>query len=636
MKYLKWQYKLFIIALIISIVPVLLIGTNLIDISQQELTSSVNGELTNAADNLAKDINTYFIKNIEKLSLIVKGFENEELGPNEKVALLSAAVKDIDAILFSSLVFKNPDGTYAQAVQVNIDGDDEKTTELNKHITQIVESFYPQLETMEAGKKNISAAQFLKDADKWITTAYLPVRIFGAPKGYLVTVLDINELKNRVTNDSFFSTGGNIYIVDALKNYIFSKPELESDENIILSDAVEILSTSSRVSGVTNFSRNKKKIIAAFAFPQNLDWAVISEMEESHAYEAVGAMNNVFMIWLAGGLVLAALGVVLFTNIISRPIKTIAQKAGEISTGNFDIEIDYKPNDSLGLLGKSLLTMSRSLKESFRKIENQNALLEEYNRTLEDKVKERTIELKRTNDDLQKAYMQVLELNKEKNEFLGIAAHDLKNPLAAIKGFGNIIKEDAQMPRPDLEDYAQNIVSSSERMFSIITSLLDINKIEEGKIVIKYDDVYIDKVIQELVFINNQNAFKKNISLKYYSDTNSILIQNDRDIIAQVVDNLISNAIKFSPADKNIFITITKTDEEIKISVKDEGPGLSEEDKKKLFGKFAKLSARPTGGEHSTGLGLSIVKKLVEMIGAEIRVESELGKGADFILTFPV
>jgi signal transduction histidine kinase len=85
---------------------------------------------------------------------------------------------------------------------------------------------------------------------------------------------------------------------------------------------------------------------------------------------------------------------------------------------------------------------------------------------------------------------------------------------------------------------------------------------------------------------------------------------------------------------KNIFITISKNNGEIKISVKDEGPGLSVDDKKKLFGKFARLSARPTGDEHSTGLGLSIVKKLVELIGAEINVESELGKGAEFIVTF--
>jgi len=103
------------------------------------------------------------------------------------------------------------------------------------------------------------------------------------------------------------------------------------------------------------------------------------------------------------------------------------------------------------------------------------------------------------------------------------------------------------------------------------------------------------------------------------------------------VQNIISNAIKFSQPNKKIYITIRNSEEpqHIDISIKDEGPGFTENDKKKLFQKFAKLSARPTGGEHSSGLGLSIVKKLVEMMNGKIRVESEHGKGAEFILTFP-
>jgi signal transduction histidine kinase len=114
----------------------------------------------------------------------------------------------------------------------------------------------------------------------------------------------------------------------------------------------------------------------------------------------------------------------------------------------------------------------------------------------------------------------------------------------------------------------------------------------------------------------------------------NIYLQTDQTLLTQIIDNILSNAIKFSPADKEIFIELMRRGDRIIIKVKDQGPGFTDRDKEKLFGKFAKLSARPTGGEHSTGLGLSIVKKLVEILGGSISVESEAGHGAEFILVF--
>jgi signal transduction histidine kinase len=104
-----------------------------------------------------------------------------------------------------------------------------------------------------------------------------------------------------------------------------------------------------------------------------------------------------------------------------------------------------------------------------------------------------------------------------------------------------------------------------------------------------------------------------------------------------VLDNIVSNAVKYSPHDKQVWVRLKedKANKKVRVEVQDEGPGFSEEDKKKLFGKFARLSAKPTGGEHSTGLGLSIVKRLAEAMGANIWCESTLGKGAMFVIEFP-
>ena len=102
--------------------------------------------------------------------------------------------------------------------------------------------------------------------------------------------------------------------------------------------------------------------------------------------------------------------------------------------------------------------------------------------------------------------------------------------------------------------------------------------------------------------------------------------------LSQVLDNLVSNAVKYSPPNKNIWVDIQETTENVRIAIRDEGPGLSDDDKSKLFGKFARLSAQPTGGEHSTGLGLSIVKKMIEAMNGKVWCESELGHGATFFV----
>ena len=634
MKQLKWQHKLFLIALVISIVPVLLISSNMIGITEEALTTSVNEELSNAANNLSDDINDYLIKAYEKIAIIENSIEDENLGSNEKISLLVSGMRDINEVLTAGLVFHNTDGTFSQALKIEKESGESIPRAVKDRLDSYMTSCYSDLAKLEAEKRKFGNAQYLSEPDKWVTYTFRTVTLPDAPKGYLIAVLDLSLLEDRISNDSFLASG-NIYIVDPDTNYILNRPGFTGSGNTVLSDAVEMLSASSRASGVTNFKRDDETIVASFAFPKNIDWAVITEMNRDDAYKPVSRMNLIMLIWIAGGLILAGLGVVLFTKMIGKPIHVLANKADEISKGNFDITIDYKPKDSLGVLGNSLLSMSKSLKESFQKIENQNRQLEEYNRTLEHKVRERTQELKQTNDDLQKAYLQVLELNKEKNEFLGIAAHDLKNPLAAIKGLSESIYEDKEMPRDELDENAINIVSSSERMFSIITSLLDINRIEEGKVAVKFDEVWITKAMRDIIYANMENAKKKNINLNFEFADENMTVVNDRNIISQIVDNLVSNAVKFSPHGKNVFVRIERSANSVRIAVKDEGPGLSDKDKTKLFSKFAKLSARPTGGEHSTGLGLSIVKKLAEMIGADIKVESEKGNGAEFTVTLP-
>jgi signal transduction histidine kinase len=252
------------------------------------------------------------------------------------------------------------------------------------------------------------------------------------------------------------------------------------------------------------------------------------------------------------------------------------------------------------------------------------------------------VELKKARDLIIAQNEKLALLNKEKNNFLSIAAHDLKNPITAIKGFSKIIEdENTSLSQEEIIDFSKEIRVTSESMFQIVVDLLDINAIEEGKINLTYDTYNVDEFIQSKIDTYRLRASEKNIVIHYNTDPDEFVVYGDLNKAGQVLENLLSNALKFSPFNKNIWVgskRITEADgsEMIEISVKDEGPGLTEEDKSKLFGKFAKLSARPTNEESSTGLGLSIVKRLAEAMGGTIRCESVYGEGASFIFTIPV
>lgn len=228
------------------------------------------------------------------------------------------------------------------------------------------------------------------------------------------------------------------------------------------------------------------------------------------------------------------------------------------------------------------------------------------------------------------------ELNQLKNKFLGIASHDLRNPLSSIMGFSEMLLEDAFGPLTEEQrEYIQIINNTSSQMLAMVNELLDVSVIESGKLSLVLKEESIEDVIRERVRMIKPMAEKKKISLKeQYEKIENLLVDSGK--IAQVVDNLISNAIKFSPPEKNVYINLDTIDNMARVCIKDEGPGLTEDDQAKLFGGFQRLSAQPTGGEKSTGLGLSIVKKIIEVHNGSLHVESVPGAGAAFSFLIPM
>lgn len=234
--------------------------------------------------------------------------------------------------------------------------------------------------------------------------------------------------------------------------------------------------------------------------------------------------------------------------------------------------------------------------------------------------------------ELESSNEELLRLNREKDEFMSIAAHDLKNPLTIIVGNAEMITK-ARNPGM-MAQLVDNIRVSGTRMSDLIKNLLDANAIEQGKFKIVADRYDMCELVNRSLEDNYFAATRKGIEI-LLTKPESAWVLADESATSQVLDNLISNAVKYSPPNTMIEVRVNAFPDHVLLEVKDEGPGLTNEDQKQLFQKFARLSAKPTDGESSNGLGLSIVKKLVEAMGGTVSCHSVIGQGATFAVKLP-
>lgn len=266
----------------------------------------------------------------------------------------------------------------------------------------------------------------------------------------------------------------------------------------------------------------------------------------------------------------------------------------------------------------------RNLRVQYTLIEKQQAELDKKNR-----------EIEVNNAQLKQANEKLSELNEEKNEFIRLVVHDLKNPLSRVHGLTELIEMEPDTKVSEQQEKMEYIRLSVEEMNSLIERFLDVNRIEAGQQRIAVAETDIVKLIQEETAHLNLQAKEKMIDLQLRMDDHVKTIQTDPGIVRLIYTNLLSNAIKFSPFNKPIIITISDSAEKLMVNVKDLGPGLSENDKQNMFKKFTRLSARPTGNESSTGLGLYLVKIMSEKVGINVTFDSILGMGTEMRMVIP-
>lgn len=245
-------------------------------------------------------------------------------------------------------------------------------------------------------------------------------------------------------------------------------------------------------------------------------------------------------------------------------------------------------------------------------------------------------ELNNLTRELHKKSSELARLNDLKNHFLGMAAHDLRNPLAVIMGYSEIMAMDPRnFKRPDYIHLLNDIRYLSEFMLSMINDLLDISVIEAGKLALKLDEHDFSELLRKTVQINQVFAEKEGIRLLLEDNLLRGAIPYDTPRVKQVLNNLISNALKFSGEGSQVVVRAGCRDGELQVDVIDQGPGIAGSDLPKLFEPFPDVSTTSTSDERRTGLGLAISKKIVAAHNGRIWVESEPGRGSTFSFTLP-
>lgn len=354
--------------------------------------------------------------------------------------------------------------------------------------------------------------------------------------------------------------------------------------------------------------------------------------------DAHSAVREVFInrAYILGSGVLAgvlAFGVfyVITTRIILSPVRVLRETAERVSTGELNIRSDIRTGDEFEELSETFNLMLANLKSS-------QDQLRQINKSLDLKLNE----LAASNVFLEQS-------NRLKSEFLANVSHELRTPLNSILGFAEVIQEldedggddnDAARLEKRLR-YLHNIITSGRSLLELINDLLDLAKIEAGRLEIAVEQTSVADVCEGLMTLVRPQAEKKNIELVVQVSPTLPPIETDPGRFQQIIFNFLSNAVKFTPQGGRITLAAERvrtpeSGDQVRVSVSDTGPGISEEDQQIIFEKFRQVDASHTRRHAGTGLGLAICRELAALLGGTVKVSSEIGVGSTFTLTLPL
>ena len=419
--------------------------------------------------------------------------------------------------------------------------------------------------------------------------------------------------------DEDFDSMKNTVIVTAAQKHIQFVSILDKDNDVIFS-------SENNINGKPNPYKDsedikKEKSLYTKSFQMKVKDKILGNVQIAFVLETVRAdMKRVanrtlsvtglalFLIiavsWLISGGLLAPL----------YKMKTVSEK---IAKGDFSERLEIESHDIIGGLADSLNNMAEQLGD--------------LTTNLNKKVEEATGKLIEKTKELEQSNIRLKELDKLKSEFVSIVSHELRTPLTGIIGFAKTLSK-VKVTDEQREKYLAIIESEGKRLATLIDEFLDISRIESGNVELKLEKRDIGDLVKETIASFEQIVLKK---IELIPQQKQYFANIDADKIKQVITNVLTNALRYTDYGKKVLVGVSDAGNDVVISIKDEGPGISKDDSGKIFDKFFRGKDITTNKSRGSGLGLAIAKGIIDMHKGRIWVESEPGKGSDFKFTLP-
>ncbi|MBI2229178.1 MAG: HAMP domain-containing protein, partial [Deltaproteobacteria bacterium] len=359
-----------------------------------------------------------------------------------------------------------------------------------------------------------------------------------------------------------------------------------------------------------------------YAPVSELGWGVILEEPLDAALANVEILKRSVLLLLVIGLAVGAVIIAWVSHRITGPIRQLHQGVKIIGSGNLDYRVTIDTGDEIEWLGGEFNKMAGELKVFYA--------------TLEQKVQDKTVELEETNSQLEQANRSLVKANKAKDEFLNVMSHELRTPLNVVSGYSQLVKDGVLGTiNQEQENALDKVIGGAKELLNLISEILSVTGIETGKIRAEMFQIQMGELLDDLKS-NYDILLDKKLTFKWDYPAEPRIINTDGDKLKHILQNLINNAVKFT--DEGAITFTARYFPETKVAefkVADTGIGIEQEMLPSIFQRFHQLDSSDTRNHGGLGLGLYIVKNYIEVLGGQIQVNSEPGKGSVFAVTIP-
>ena len=447
-------------------------------------------------------------------------------------------------------------------------------------------------------------------------------------KGVVVADVDLGSVVDAIGRAQI-GTAGYAYAVDSSGQVIAHTTNISlvlADTNLGALPQVHaaLANAATARDGVVTDGRDPQgtDVLSAFVSISPPGWWVFVEEPLSEAFAPIQAAISRTAVLLVVFLLVATATSVFLARNLARPIEAIQVAAARIGSGSLDQRIEVSSRDELGALAEEFNQMTARLQASYAGLEQQ--------------VQERTRELASALAELNEKRRELEAASLHKSEFLANMSHELRTPLNAISGFSQVLRKGlfGEINEKQAE-YLDDILASARHLLSVIDDVLDLSKVEAGQIELRVAPFSLSRALARGIVTVSDRATNGGVRISLSSDPGGDTVIGDERRIMQVIFNLLSNAVKFTPTGGTIDVAAAPADGEVRVSVSDSGPGIAAEDQVRIFEEFQQAEAGKEQRD-GTGLGLALSKRLVELHGGRIWVESEPGRGSRFVFTLPV